>query len=106
MVVNQLIAVEVAYALTDQQLIITIQIPEQSTIERAIQTSGILQRFPEIDLTQNKVGIFGKLAKLETRLRSMDRIEIYRALIADPKIARRNRAEKSKSLKTKLQQTK
>ena len=106
MVDEKFITVEIAYALPEQQLVITIQIPQQSTIESAIQTSGILQRFPEIDLTQNKVGIFGRLAKLETRLRPMDRIEIYRSLIADPKIARRNRAEKSKALKTKSQQEK
>ncbi len=101
MVDNNLITVEIAYALAEQQVIITIQIPPQSTIENAIQASGILQKFPEIDLKINKVGIFGKLAKLETSLRHMDRIEIYRALIADPKIVRRNRAEIAKALKTK-----
>ena len=95
------ITVEIAYALPEQQLIITIQIAERSSIENAIQTSGILQRFPEIDLNMNKVGIFGKLAKLETSLRDMDRIEIYRPLIVDPKAVRRNRAENAKALKIK-----
>lgn len=101
MVDDNSITVEIAYALPEQQVIITVQIPSQSTIENAIQTSGILQRFPEIDLKINKVGIYGKLAKLETSLRHMDRIEIYRALIADPKVVRRNRAEIAKALKTK-----
>lgn len=101
MVDEKLISVEIVYALPEQQLIITIQIPERSSIENAIQTSGILQRFPEIDLNMNKVGIFGKLAKLETSLRDMDRIEIYRPLIVDPKAVRRNRAENAKALKTK-----
>ena len=101
MVDEKLISVEIVYALPEQQLIITIQIPERSSIENAIQTSGILQRFPEIDLNMNKVGIFGKLAKLETSLRDMDRIEIYRPLIVDPKAVRRNRAENAKALKIK-----
>ena len=101
MVDEKHITVEIAYALPEQQLIITIQIPERSSIENAIQTSGILQRFPEIDLNMNKVGIFGKLAKLETSLRDMDRIEIYRPLIVDPKAVRRNRAENAKALKIK-----
>lgn len=84
--------VEVAYALPDKQLIISVQVPQQSNIEAAIHASGILQKFPEIDLTRNKVGIFGKLSKLNTSLRHLDRVEIYRPLIADPKIIRRNRA--------------
>ena len=101
MVDEKFITVEIAYALPEQQLVITIQIPERSSIENAIQTSGILQRFPEIDLNMNKVGIFGKLAKLESSLRHMDRIEIYRPLIVDPKAVRRNRAENAKALKIK-----
>ena len=99
---DKLITVEVAYALPDQQLIITVQMPQASSIENAIYASGILQKFPEIDLNVNKVGIFGKLANLETSLKHMDRIEIYRGLIADPKIVRRKRAEYAKALKTKL----
>lgn len=93
------ITVEVTYALPEQQLIITLQIPQPCNIENAIQASGILLKFPEIDLNVNKVGIFGKLATLETSLRHMDRIEIYRVLIADPKTVRRNQAEIQKQLK-------
>ena len=61
--------------------------------------SGILDEFPEIRLSENKVGIFGKLAKLSATLRDGDRIEIYRALIADPKEVRRQRAAEGKRMK-------
>ncbi|MES2581012.1 MAG: RnfH family protein [Pseudomonadota bacterium] len=87
-----LITVEVAYALPNKQLIIPVQVPQQSNIEAAIHASGILQSFPEINLSIHKVGIFGKLTKLDANIRHLDRIEIYRPLIADPKALRRKRA--------------
>lgn len=87
-----LITVEVAYALPNKQLIIPVQVPQQSNIKAAIHASGILQKFPEIDLSIHKVGIFGKLAKLDANIRHLDRVEIYRPLIADPKALRRKRA--------------
>ncbi len=51
----------------------------------AIERSGILAQFPEIDLDTQKVGVFGKVLALETKLEDGDRVEIYRPLIADPK---------------------
>ena len=86
--------IEVAYATPEQQQIITLNVPEHSTIEQAIQSSGILQHFPEIDLKQNAVGIFGKVCVLNQTLRTGDRIEIYRPLQIDPKQARKQRAAK------------
>lgn len=91
--------VEVAYALPHQQLIIPVQIPPESNAEAAIAASGILVKFPDIDLNVNQIGIFGKLAKLDTPLRHLDRVEIYRALIADPKEVRKQRAEEGKETK-------
>jgi hypothetical protein len=67
------------------------EVPESSSVEDAIRRSGILERFPEIDLSQQKVGIFGKLVKLDAPLKDGDRIEIYRPIIADPKTVRRRR---------------
>ena len=93
------ITVEVAYALPQQQLIIPVQVSPGTTAEQAIQASGILAKFPEIDLNQNQIGIFGKLTKLDTTLRNLDRIEIYRPLIADPKEVRKQRAEEGKVMK-------
>lgn len=91
---RKLITVEVAYALPDKQLIIEQKVPEGATVAEAIELSGILGKFPDIDLSRNKVGIYGKLVKLDSKVAERDRIEIYRPLIADPKASRRKRAEK------------
>ena len=91
---DKMILVEVAYAKEDEQVIIPLNVDPGTTLEQAIQLSGILEHYPEIDLAQNKTGIFGKIAKADTELREKDRVEIYRKLIADPKESRRKRAEK------------
>ncbi len=93
------ITVEVAYARPDEQRIIELQVPPGTTVAEAIERSGIIERFPEIDLAKNKVGIFGKLAKLDKVLQPGDRVEIYRPLIADPKEARKKRAAQGKVMK-------
>jgi len=93
------ILVEVVYATPARQKLLTVKVPAGSTVEAAIQHSGILKEFPEIDLTINKVGIFAKACKLDTPLREKDRIEIYRPLIADPKEVRRQRAAEGKVMK-------
>ena len=66
-----------------------------TTIGQAIELSGILQEAPEINLVTMPVGIYGKKKTLDTVLQPRDRIEIYRPLIADPKVARRRRAKKN-----------
>ncbi|MDP2154201.1 MAG: RnfH family protein [Methylotenera sp.] len=93
------ITVEVAYALPNEQLIIPIKVQDGITAEEAINASGIRAKFPDIDLNINKVGIFGKLTKPDTKLRHLDRVEIYRALIADPKEVRKQRAADGKIMK-------
>lgn len=93
------IQVEVAYALPEQQIILPLNISAGATVEDAIKRSGILERFPEIQLAQAKVGIFSKLTKMDSVLRDKDRVEIYRPLIADPKEVRRKRAEEGKLMK-------
>ncbi|MDQ7073325.1 MAG: RnfH family protein [Gammaproteobacteria bacterium] len=87
------INIEVAYALPDEQVILSLDIPKECTVEDAIKRSGILERYPQINLATDKVGIFGKICKLNAGLRDKDRIEIYRKLIADPKESRRQKAE-------------
>lgn len=89
---SDLITVEVAYAKPDAQKIIAVQVEKNSTISTVIEQSGILELFPEIDLTKQKVGIFSQVKKLTDRVNNGDRIEIYRDLIIDPKEARRKRA--------------
>ncbi|MHB1247258.1 MAG: RnfH family protein [Sulfuriferula sp.] len=93
------ITVEVAYARPDTQVIMSVRLGDGATAIQAIERSGILEKFPEIDIKQNKIGIFGKLTKLETVVRDKDRVEIYRKLIADPKEVRRQRAEEGKAMK-------
>ena len=99
--------VEVAYAQPEQQVILKVEVDESATVNEAIVLSGILDQFPEIDLEKNKVGIFGKISKLDAELREKDRVEIYRPLIADPKASRKKRAAKKDRLsKEKLSQEK
>lgn len=93
------IAVEVAYARDDRQLIMQVKVPPGTTAHQAIEHSGILHTFPEINLAQNKVGIFGKLSKGDVVLKPGDRVEIYRPLIADPKEVRRQREAEGKRMK-------
>jgi putative ubiquitin-RnfH superfamily antitoxin RatB of RatAB toxin-antitoxin module len=93
------ILVEVAYALAHRQLIIALTVSVGSDAEQAIKASGMLNQFPDIDLAINKIGIFGKLCKLNTPLRHSDRVEIYRPLIADPKQARKQRAAAAQLMK-------
>ena len=89
-----LIDVEVAYATPEQQMIVALKMPEGTTVEQAIHASGLLSRFPEIEGTDLKAGIFGSVCKLYQPVRQADRVEIYRPLIHDPKEARRQRAAK------------
>ncbi len=87
------INIEVAYALPDEQVILSLEVPDDCTVEEAIKRSGVTETYPQIDLETDKVGIFGKMCKLNATLRNKDRIEIYRKLIADPKESRRQKAE-------------
>lgn len=93
------INVEVVYALPRRQPLLQVRLAEGATVEDAIRASGVLDAFPEIDLAQNKVGIFSKLVKMDEKVRDRDRVEIYRPLIADPKEVRRKRAEAGKVTK-------
>jgi len=96
---SEIIAVEVAYARPDEQVILSVEAEQGITLEQAIEKSGVLERFPEIELGKNKVGIFAKLSKLNTELKAGDRVEIYRPLIADPKEVRRKREAEGKRMK-------
>lgn len=93
------IKVEVAYAMPQKQVILGLEVELDATLEQVIHASGILQQFPEIDLGLNRVGVFGKLGKLTDTLHAGDRVEIYRPLIADPKVVRRERAAQGKQMK-------
>lgn len=96
---DETIEVEVAYATAEVQRLLKVRVNAAATLRDAIEASGILREFPEIDLETQKVGVFSKPAKLDQVLRSGDRVEIYRALIANPKEARKKRAAQKKLLR-------
>jgi putative ubiquitin-RnfH superfamily antitoxin RatB of RatAB toxin-antitoxin module len=94
-----LIDIEVVYPLAQKQEIFNVKMPAGATVRQAIEASGVLSKYPEIDLAKNKLGIFAKLTKPDALLRARDRIEIYRPLIADPKEVRKQRAAEGKVMK-------
>jgi putative ubiquitin-RnfH superfamily antitoxin RatB of RatAB toxin-antitoxin module len=88
----KMLQVQLCYATAVSELLRDLTVEEGTTIEQAIVQSGLLDAVPGIDLALQPVGLFGKKRPLDTVLRERDRIEIYRALVADPKGTRRRRA--------------
>jgi len=99
LVTDQPIQVEVAFATAEEQAILLVEGSRGMRVRDAIERSGIRKRFPEIDLDANKVGVFGKVAKLDQELEDGDRVEIYRPLIADPKAQRKKREHEGKAMR-------
>lgn len=95
----EMMNVEVCYALADKQELVKVKLPEGATLQQALEASGLLAKYPQIDLKANKFGIYNKLSKLDAVLRDRDRVEIYRPLIADPKEVRKQRAAEGKVMK-------
>jgi len=93
------IHVEVVYALPDRQEVVPLSLKAETTVQQAVELSGLCAKFPEIDPAKGKFGIYSKLAKADTVLRDRDRVEIYRPLIADPKEVRKQRAAEGKAMK-------
>ena len=93
--------VEVVYALPDEQALVALDVEQGTTAEQAVRLSGLLEKYSDIDLEKNKLGIFGKVVNSDQLLRHKDRVEIYRPLIADPKESRRKRADKKEAKGTK-----
>jgi len=88
----ELIEVEVAYARPEVQFLVALQVAAGTTAEQAVRQSGVLERFPEIDLDRQAVGLFARVCALQQVLREGDRVEIYRPLKIDPKALRRQAA--------------
>ena len=92
--------IEVVYALPDRHELMNLDLPEDSTVMQAVEASGLLQKYPDIEPGgRNKLGVFAKLVKADTLLRERDRVEIYRPLIADPKEVRRQKAAEGKVMR-------
>lgn len=93
---SEKIVIEVAYAYPEKYFLKKLELESAITIQSAILQSGVLEKYTEIDLRENKIGIFSRPVKLTDLVENGDRIEIYRPLIADPKEIRRKRAEQQK----------
>jgi len=85
---------EVAYALAQRQEVVRVLLPAGATAGDALRASGLLERFPEIDASAVALGVFGKVVAPDHPLAAGDRVEIYRSLSADPRVARRARARR------------
>ncbi len=81
--------VGVAYADKFKKVWLKLEVPDGSTVREAIERSGLLAQFPEIDLNNQRVGIFGKLTRLTAKVAEGDRVEIYREITADPETVER-----------------
>ncbi|CAI8952030.1 putative component of the Rsx system [Pseudomonas serbica] len=98
-----MIEIEVVYAAVDRQVLLPVKVPAGTSVRAALLKSGVGQAFPELDLAQCPVGVFGKvIVDAESRpVQTGDRIEIYRPLLADPKEVRRLRAAKAAEAKAR-----
>ncbi|EJM00863.1 MULTISPECIES: RnfH family protein [unclassified Pseudomonas] len=101
--VEPVIEIEVVYAAVDRQALRTVSVKEGATVRAAVLASGIGSEFPELNLAECPLGIFGKVvADPDARIiQAGDRIEIYRPLLADPKEVRRLRAAKAAEAKAR-----
>lgn len=91
------ICVSVVCAAPDRVFLRELDLPENASVQDAIEASGFRQAWPEIPISSERVGIFARKVELTTILRDGDRVEIYRALKVDPKEARRRRAQRPAS---------
>jgi uncharacterized protein len=90
------VCVEVVYALRDQQKTVSLRLDAGATVRQAITASGLLEPGTAIDTNASGAGIWGKRVSLDQVLRGGDRVEIYRPLLADPKVSRRERARSTR----------
>jgi putative ubiquitin-RnfH superfamily antitoxin RatB of RatAB toxin-antitoxin module len=86
--------VEVVYALPGAEDAVNLEVAPGTTLREAVVASGLIARHPEIDLSRQKIGVHGKVKAADAHAAQGDRIEIYRALLVEPKEARRRRAAK------------
>ncbi|MDR2208532.1 MAG: RnfH family protein [Azoarcus sp.] len=97
---SEYIEIEVVYAQAHYQDVVMVKVPEGATVLEAVEASGLLLKYPEIEPGgRNKLGIYAKSTQPGTVLHEHDRVEIYRPLIADPKVVRKQRAEEGKVMK-------
>lgn len=94
---SEQIEIEVVYGLAHKQKLVSIMVDQGTTVRQGAELSGLDKEFPELNIAESKLGIFGKAVRSPDAelLKEGDRIEIYRPLLIDPKAARANRAAKA-----------
>ncbi len=92
------ISIEVVFALSERQRLVTVAIACGATAREAVDKSGIAREFPEQDFSACRLGIWGRLIEDSQLLQDGDRVEIYRPLNIDPREARRRLAAEGKSM--------
>ena len=94
---SEQIDIEVVYGLAHKQKLISMKVDQGTTVRQGAELSGLDKEFPELNIAESKLGIFGKAVRSPDAelLKEGDRIEIYRPLLIDPKAARANRAAKA-----------
>jgi hypothetical protein len=95
---DEWLCIEVVFALRDRQELVTVRLENGATVADAIEQSSIQSAFPEWNLSECAVGVWGRLAERDQRLRQGDRVEIYRPLTMDPRDARRALAAQGRSM--------
>jgi putative ubiquitin-RnfH superfamily antitoxin RatB of RatAB toxin-antitoxin module len=93
--------IEVCCALPQRQLLVALAVPPGTTLMQAAERANVLAEFPGLDLAQFKFGVHGKLRDAQDAVQAGDRVELYRELTADPKIARRQRVVKARNARRK-----
>ncbi|OUS41488.1 RnfH family protein [Oleispira antarctica] len=94
---SEQIEIEVVYGLAHKQKLLSLKVEQGTTVRQGAELSGLDKEFPDLNIAESKLGIFGKTVRNPDAelLKEGDRIEIYRPLIIDPKAARANRAAKA-----------
>lgn len=93
------IAVEVAYAEPQKQVLVEVSLPAGATVADAIEASGIQAEFTRVAFDELEAGVWGRVVSRDTPLRDRDRVELYRPLEIDPKAARRQLAARGQTMK-------
>lgn len=95
------IHVEVAAGTPEKQVLISLEVPEGTTLIEAVRRAGVAERLPGIEIDPQRLGVFGTVRSPDTELSDGDRAEVYRPLRADPKQVRRELAELERAGKGK-----
>ncbi len=93
---SQSLHIEVAHGGTESVVVLPLDVAPGTTVKQAIERSGILARFPDLNPDRDAVGIFARRVSPQTRVSDGDRVEIYRPVQADPKEVRRRRASRQR----------